>query len=483
MALTSNTAPTTPHRATLLQQIKQVCLTYVTQRYLWLGTAFLALIIVPNIIALLGSRHGRPDATGPLLFVVGVPQLVVLPFLVGLVKSQLAHSRARLLPRLLPAHLVVLGIILATFLVLLPIAAARLAGFQPLGVLAFAAAIGVPALWGAHLNRFGPMLISLIAFYSFLTPSGVNWWIVLSADHIVIHTAIVIAGAVLCLAWFVRLCNFDEEMDDYQNTYQWFLSRRTGTEAIEQRRLVAAQARRHPLFGSIGDWWRARLGGYYGGSQARLMKLLQYGFLQVPVEVQGLFFVAMMLCMGIFLTQFSILAEQGGDTGIVMFLVQFGNILPGMMAGELLAQRRPRIANEMLLPLSRDRFINALFAASIRNSIVLWLMMHVALGIVLAMSGRQFEVRSTLAFLLLSASSTLSVVGASLRVSIWPSQAKRIIVLMTAMMILLPSLFVWMVSKAAINSATLATIVIALTAIGIWAIRSARHAWLNLEFI
>ena len=55
MALTSNTAPTTPHRATLLQQIKQVCLTYVTQRYLWLGTAFLALIIVPNIIAQLDS--------------------------------------------------------------------------------------------------------------------------------------------------------------------------------------------------------------------------------------------------------------------------------------------------------------------------------------------------------------------------------------------------------------------------------------------
>ncbi len=483
MALTSNTTPVIPHRATLLRQIKQVCMTYIMQRYLWLGAAFLALIIVPNIIALLGSRHGRPDATGPLLFVIGMPQLFVLPFLVGLAKSQLAHSRARLLPRILPAHLVVLGVILATFLVLLPIAAAWLAGFQPLGALAFAVAIGVPALWGAHLNRFGPMLISLITFYSLLTPSGLNWWIVHSADHIVIHTAIVIAGTVLSLAWFVRLCKFDEEMDDYQNTSQWFLSRRTGTEAIEQRRLVAAQARRHLLFGSIGDWWRARLGGYCGGSNARLVKQLQYGFLQVPVEVQGLFFVAMMLCLGIFLTQFSILAQQGGVTGVVMFLVQFGNILPGMMAGELLAQRRPRIANEMLLPLSRDRLINALFAASIRNSIVLWLMMHVALGIVLAMSGRPFASRSILAFLLLSASSTLAVVGASLRVSIWPSQAKRIIVSMVAMMILLPPLFAWMASEASINGATLATLVIALTAIGFWAVRSARRAWLNLEFV
>lgn len=483
MALTPDTPPFIPHSATLPRQIKQVCMTYITQRYLWLGVAFSALIIVPNIIALLGPRHGRPDATGALLFVIGMPQLIVLPFLVGLAKSQLAHSRARLLPRLFPAHLVVLGVILATFLVLLPFAAARLAGFQSLGALAFAVAIGVPALWGAHLNRFGPMLISLIAFYSLLTPWGLNWWIVKSGEHIAIHAAIVIAGAVLSLAWFVRLCNFDEEMDDYQNTYQWILSRRTGTEAIEQRRLVAAQARRHLLFGSIGDWWRADLGGYYGGSNARLAKQLQYGFLQVPVEAQGLFFVAMMLCMGIFLTQFSILAQQGGVTGIVMFLVQFGNILPGMMAGELLAQRRPRIANEMLLPLSRNRLINALFAASIRNSIVLWLMMHVALGVVLAMSGRPFESRLILAFLLLSASSTLAVVGASLRVSIWPSQAKRIIVSMVALMVVLPPLFTWMASEASINGATLATLAIALTAIGIWAIRSARRAWLNLEFV
>ncbi len=483
MALTSNNVTVTPHWATLLRQIKQVCMTYVTQRYLWIGMAFFGLIMVPNMLVSMGPQHARRDGAPTMAFVIGMPMLAAVPFLVGLAKSQLAHSRARLTPQFLPAHLIVLAGILLSFLVMLPLFAAPIAGFEPLGLVALAMAIGVPALWGSHMRRFTPLLVSLAVFYSLLTSWGLDWWIVNSVQHVKIHAAIVAFGIVLASSWIWRMSRLREEMDDYQNAYQMLFARRTSTEAIEQRRIVANQVRRSSLLRGVGDWWHSRLGGYFGGGMLGLVRILTYGLQATPIEVSGLFFVAMMLCMGVFLTQFSVLAQQGGDTGIVMFLVQFGNILPGMMAGELLAQRRPRIANEILLPLTRDQLINALFAASIRNSIVLWLMMHVALGVVLAMAGRPFEFRTILALLLLSASSTLAVIGASLRVSPWPSRAKRIVVSMTAMMILLPPLFAWMVSKAAINSATLATIVFALTAIGIWAIRSARRAWLNLEFV
>ena len=61
-------------------------------------------------------------------------------------------------------------------------------------------------------------------------------------------------------------------MDDYQNVFQAMLARRTSTEAVEQRRIVAVQMRRTWLMGHLSDWWYNRIGGYYGGSGAGLRK-------------------------------------------------------------------------------------------------------------------------------------------------------------------------------------------------------------------
>ena len=58
-----------------------------------------------------------------MLFVLGMPMFILLPFLVGQVKMQFAHSRARLMPQFLPAHLAVLCGILLTSFVLYPCAA------------------------------------------------------------------------------------------------------------------------------------------------------------------------------------------------------------------------------------------------------------------------------------------------------------------------------------------------------------------------
>ena len=79
-----------------------------------------------------------------------------------------------------------------------------------------------------------------------------------AADHREIHGLIVVAGIMLVVAWLWRLCQLDEEMDDYQNVYQLVLARRTGSEAIEQRRVVATQAGRNWLGVWIGDWWHGQ---------------------------------------------------------------------------------------------------------------------------------------------------------------------------------------------------------------------------------
>lgn len=482
MALTSDTPPVIPHSATLPRQIKQVSLTYITQRYLWPAFVPFCPIAILMAVSSFRSRRGTPDAVTPLLFGIGIPMLTFLPFLVGLAKSQVAHSRARLVPRFWPAHLIVLAGTLLALTILLPLVAAWISGFAMLGMLAVAMAVGAPALWGSHLNRIGPMLAALVAFYSLLTGAGLNWWIIDSPKHYGIHFVIFIVGAFLIAAWIWRLSQLHEESDDYQNPYLWFLSRRIGGEAVEQRRIVAAQVRRNWLLGMVGDWWHTRLGGYYGGERAGLVRLLRYGFQPTPIEFQGLWFCMMVLCMGIFFTQFSLNSNNGAVSGGYFFIVPFATLIPGLLPGEMLAQRRPRTANELLLPLSRRQLIDGLFTAAARNAVTLWLMIHIAIAVVVAMADLSLTLRTIAMFLLLSATTTFATLGIGLRFSVWPSMAKRLFT------IVLASNFVggflgWILRRNSLGDAQLITSAVVLVAIGIWAIRSARSAWLNLEFV
>ncbi len=300
--------------ATMFEQIKQVGMTYVTQRYLWWGLAFLSLMGLPNFFMLtFGSNRSATDAAPTMLFVLGMPMFIILPFLVGQIKMQFGHSRARLMPQFFPAHLAVLCGILLTSFVLYPWLMAGLSGMEPLGLIALTLAIGVPAIWGSHLNRFSAMLVSLLVFYSLLTDWGLHWWIIDASSHRGVHVLLVAAGVFLAIAWLWRLCELTEEMGDYQNVYALMMARRTGSEAIEQRRIVAAQVGRNQLLARVGDWWFDRLGGYYGGSKAGLARILRYGFAANPIEVQALFMVVMIIAVGLFLSRFSILAKAGAD--------------------------------------------------------------------------------------------------------------------------------------------------------------------------
>src|SRR4051812_24736299 len=137
----------------MFEQIKQVGLTYVTHRFLWLVIGFFGILLLPNLIFAMSPIHAASNATQLMLFDLGMPMLFLMPFLVGHAKTQFAHPRAHLLPQFFPAHIAVLcSILLATF-VIYPFILVRLSGFEPLGLIALSIAIGVPALWGAQLNR------------------------------------------------------------------------------------------------------------------------------------------------------------------------------------------------------------------------------------------------------------------------------------------------------------------------------------------
>jgi hypothetical protein len=459
-------------------QIKQVSLVYLTQRYMWLIVVLFSLVVIPNILAAM-----TPDrSVGPaIMFSLGMPMLALIPFLVGLVKTQFCHWRARLMPRFMPAHLIVVTGILLVFFVFYPLLLAGLSRSDPLGLIALGVAIGVPAIWGAHLNRFWLMLISLAAFYSVMTSWGANWWIVEAAEHRAEHALIVAAGIGCVVAWLWRLVHLHEEMDDYQNIYQAMMARRTGSEAIEQRRIVAVQVRRSRFVSMISDWWHRRIGGYHGSRPLRLARLLRYGFNAFPIEVNAFIMLAMFVALGVFLSKLSNVSSGGGSFGALWFFVMFGILIPGQMAGEFLVQRRPRLTFEMLLPLSRRQLISGLFTASVYNAIVFWLIMNGGLGIVAVLAETPLSPSTVTMFVLMSATATFVSLALGLRVAIWSSMAKRFAIIWLSWMLLIAPIFGLWVARSEIGDAPLLIGVGIMLAIGAWLFSNARQTWLNLE--
>lgn len=466
----------------MLAQIKQVSLTYLTQRYLWWGLGLLSLMGVPSLF-MLAHSSGRPNsnAAQSVLFAIGMPTFTVLPFLVGQIKLQFGHSRARLMPQFLPAHLAVLSGILLTSFVLYPWLLAGVSGAEPLGFIALAMAIGVPALWGAQLNRFSAMLISLLVFYSLLTDWGLHWWVIDASSHRGVLAFIVVTGIILALAWLWRLCELTEEMPDYQNVYALMLARRTGSEAVEQRRIVASQVGRNQVMARVGDWWFNRIGGYFGGSKAGLVRLLRYGYSPNPIEVQGLFIAMMIISIGLFFSKFSILAKAGSNFGAMFMFIQFSALMPAQAAGELLAQRRPRMAWEMLLPLSRSQLIDGLLAAAARNAFVMWLMMNAALAVVVGLQDEPVSWGTLSLFLLMSVSTMFATMGIALRVAIWPSMAKRMVLLIPSCLIFVIPIALWWNLRENFGDWPFLIMAAGVVAFGVGLLYEARRMWMKLE--
>jgi hypothetical protein len=299
---------------------------------------------------------------------------------------------------------------------------------------------------------------------------------------LVILGVIFAIGGVLVITWLWRICHLHEEDDDYLNAYSLMMARRTGSEAVEQRRIVAAQVRRSRLTSRISDWWHERIGGYYGGSPAGRVRVLRYGFAANPVEIQGLFFATLIVCVGIFFSQLSFLAQAGASFGAMFFMAQFAILLPGQIGGEMMAQRRPRIANEMLLPLSRTQLFDGLFTASAGNSARLWVIINIGLGIVTLTAKDEVSIQTIGMFLILSASVTFAAFALSMRVAIWPSMTKRLMVLSLSWIVLISPLVLWATMHLKWGEMPFIACAVGLIGAGAVLLYAARRVWLNLEF-
>jgi hypothetical protein len=338
-------------------------------------------------------------------------------------------------------------------------------------------------IWGAQLNRFVPMLLSMGVFYSLMTTWGLNWWIEQAAMHRAAHSVTVAGGVILVVAWLWRLSTLREEMPDYLNVYQAMLARRTGSESVEQRRVVATGVSRNKLTSRIGDWWHEQLGGYYGGTKTGLTRLLRYGYSPMPMEVQALFMLAGFVALGIFMSKFSIIqgGRAPGQFGALWFFAMFGIVMPGQMAGELLAQRRPRLSYEMLLPVPRRQLIDGLFAAAARNTIGVWVIMNLGLAFVVAIANVEVNAWTVVQFALMSAVTTYVSMAIGLRLAVWPSMMKRLIVVYVCWLVLIAPMFGLWAARDYLGDWPVLLMTGFMLAVGALVFNNARKTWLQLE--
>jgi hypothetical protein len=465
----------------MAERIKQVAITYTTHRYILVGgiVAFVV-VVVPNLIA---ASHAQPPtgAVIPLVAAIGMPLMFLLPFLVGHIKSQFSHSRARLLPNFAAPHLTILAAVLVLSLWIYPLFVAWYAHIDPVALVAITTAIAVPVIWGLQLQRTSLFFVGLIVFLSLYTERAQQWWFVDTAAHRPIQATIAALGAALLAAWLRRLSQLNEEMDDYGTTMQWRVARPGGGEAIEQRRLAANQVRRSPLITWINDAWFARLpAGPTTRSTFQLAQLLRYGFGSWPVAISALFMTACMTATALFMFEFALVGHDS-DVGMLNFMLFFAIIMPGFQAGEALAQRRRRVSSELLLPMSRPQLIDGLFTASAHNMIVYWLIMNAGFLLVAwHILGDRLTLEAAAMYVLLSLATAFVTLGLSTRIAVWRSQFLRLAFVMVMWLLMAP-LAGWWLARDRYGDFPFVVLAVILAGIGTFLVANARQAWLNLE--
>lgn len=466
----------------MLLQIRHVLGTYLGHRIAMTAMLLaIAFIILPNLFGALHSTHSSPAGALAMTTILGMPLFFLMPFLVGHVKTQFCHSRARLMPNFNPPHVATVAGILLVLLVLFPWILAACSGFPATGLIAVAFAIAAPAVWGIHLSSWIWMVLSLGSFYSLLTNWGSHWWVIDAAQHQLEHAAIIAIGCGLIVAWMARLTYLYEELPDYQRTMQWNSPRRSGGEVAEQRRIIAQHVGRSRFTMWASDFWLSTIGSYHGNDRFRIARLLRFGFNAQPIELTAFFMAVWFLAISLFLTEVS--AMRTGGAGSLWFLVQMSIIMPGVWAGQTLIGRQPRMAMELTRPLGRQQYFDSLLIATAWNTAIGWLMFNTALAIAAL---RVIEIGVTTAmigmFILLSSSIVVSAYGIAVRTAVWKSIVARLAALLMGSIALMLPLGGWWLGRENYGDAPFIAVALVLLGIGAAFIASARRVWANIEF-
>lgn len=416
----------------MIMQLRAVALTYLTRRVMWF-VAFLVAIYALNVASANPSSLGAVRNSAQ--FLVGFPAGLMAYLAVSQAKWHFVNPRARVTPRFAAHHLAVLSFVILVGVGLVPVLVAGIVGLNGLGAAACTIAITSSFTWSMHAMRMLPNLVALAAFFSLLAERGVYFWLwpAAAGEFRLIHWGIVIVGWVAEIAWIVRLARMTEEDDDYNIPIQAQSGAATRMERDQANRNMVRYLLRSNFACIPVDLWHDRL-HRIGASTARARTgLLRYGFVPTPVLVQA------GIMAGVFLVVLSFMysALETGPGSAPAFSLAALNIMvimPAMIPANLMPARRARMAQELMLPLTRRQYIDGLFTAIAKQGLATWLVMHLAM---LGMIARYAPAMLTLPFIAALTALALSVQFACFGFMVWAARYSSAVARMALMTIII----------------------------------------------
>lgn len=464
---------------TFARRLWQASRTYLTRGWAMAGVVAIGFAMA---LMLLAASMTKGDGNQSVPMLLGLPLMGVSFFVVHHTKWQFVNPRARLTPRFVQSHLLLLGGLLGIAVLGYPLAVAAATRQHPLGLLSCAALLGGTLMWGTHTARPVWVLVGMAVFFSLALPQINGLWLDSSPSLTVPRVLALATGWVALGTWLYRLSRMTEEDDDYVIPVHGQMSSGSRAETSEARRYMARMLDRAGLQTRVTDAWHNRLTDQHATTDAERRRLLRYGLAPVPAVVRYTFLLG--LLTAIVTLQILILGgmgtKQGG--GVLLQIGVFSFMGP-LMSSQLLAMRRARLTQELLLPLTRRSLVRALLGAIARDSVWMLMISYVVMaGAAVVVAPGLLTSRNILAVLCATLSTLPIMIAVAACSGLIRSGMKRMLVAAGSLYLLMGTgggVFALGYYGRPIEAAIAAAVVLAL---GGLAYVVARRQWLNAEF-
>jgi hypothetical protein len=293
-----------------------------------------------------------------------------------------------------------------------PVFVAMADSWNPLGTAACAAGLCATLLWTMHAQNKIALLLAAVQFLSLTSGEGLGFWVQMdNAERFApAHVAILAAGWLALGAWLRRLPNLREEDPDY--VIPIHVQHGPATR-VERAQVARASARFFPggqMNLAWSDRWHDRLANVRAATPTARQRLLRYGFAAVPMSIMAIVMALTFFVTFYAISQWSSLGGRRGrsiDGSLAMMM-----LMPAIMSSGTFAMRRPRLAQELCLPLTRKQLFNGLFAVAGTTSLIAGATsLLAAIGLYAVTNGERLMPRFVVGLIALSVGAQLYAFG------------------------------------------------------------------------
>ncbi|TWT88130.1 hypothetical protein Mal64_16020 [Pseudobythopirellula maris] len=357
----------------LLARLRSAASVYTTLPWVLVGLGlWLAVLAVASAGATAGRGHTYYYSM-ILNFAWGAAFTVPLAVAV-LAKRQFATPAARLVPGYRAPHLGVPVAVVAVSLAAAPPVAAWLLSVDPIGLTAFCATVGALALVGQHAGTLASVAVLMSLFGAAWLPAVGRWWLAPSGAEgagDLARVGVLLVSWSLVGVWLQRLATLNAERRDYQGApLAAAYPCDTHSGRVEQGNFAPGHGRVHAPYDKATDRLLA--------DSPRPAQLLRCGYSPLESHVRaGWVFVYQGALFTAALVMYGPALDRLNDGMIVYLLLMFACFVPASAAGKL-AQRRPQMERELLLPMTRRDYMRGVLTPLVWDAAWLWLA-HAAL--------------------------------------------------------------------------------------------------------